>query len=397
MKTIGILTLNFKNYGTKLQAYALAKVLKTTVGDNAYVQVIDVNAFWGGIYRSTVYRKLLLNSFKTYGFFKACRYVIEKIRWKIEQRKILKGDFRELTAERSRLFKSIDALIPFTRQSYSYDDIRKGKLSFVDLFIVGSDQVWNILKVGNLDIFMLGFIRPQKGLTYAASFGLTEIPKALMEEYKRKISNFNSLLIREQEGVELCKKLGREDAKLVLDPTLLLEAKEYDEVLEQTPLVDEDYILVYSLNQSYRIYQEADRLCQRLQCKLVVLKRSICPPNISAYENAQELYAVSPGGFLWLVRHAKCVITNSYHALLYSINFNVPFYLYLDNADEENSRMVTVANLFGLSHRVCWESGHIPNAIGKIDYDSVNAKLREERVSSKAALKAAIELYGDIF
>lgn len=379
MKSIGILTLNFNNYGTKLQAYALSVILKKIVREEACVQVIKLEAFWGGIYKSLWYKKLLRNSFKNYGFLRAFRYIMEKLYWKKEMVALLKKDYSEQTAKRNSLFQKLNEMIPYTSQYYSFDDIRNGKLTDFDCYIVGSDQVWNALKVGNQDIFMLDFFKDGKRLSYAASFGMTKIPNEMFADYKRRIAHFDSLLIREQEGVDLCKSLGRDDAELVLDPTLLLKREEYAQIIEEEPLVKGKFILVYSLNQSYKIYNEAYRLSKKEGCKMIVLKRSICPPDIEKYDNALELYAVSPEGFLWLIRNAECVVTNSYHALIFSINFNTPYYLYLDNADEENSRMISISKLLGLNDLIFWETEHLPKTIMQIDFSNVNKRINEER------------------
>ena len=131
----------------------------------------------------------------------------------------------------------------------------------------------------------------------------------------------------EKEGIEMCRLLGRDDAKLVLDPTLLLSKSDYDEIRSDEEFsVKKRYLLVYSLNNSLKIYREAHKLAERNGLRMVVLKRSICPPDISRFKNAEELFAVSPAGFLNLIDGAECIITNSYHALLFAVNFHKPFY-----------------------------------------------------------------------
>lgn len=124
--------------------------------------------------------------------------------------------------------------------------------------------------------------------------------------------------------------------------------------------------------------------------QMVVLKRSFCPPSMERYEGSIELFAVSPGGFLRLIKNAECVITNSYHALLFSINFNISFYVYLDNADQENSRMLTILDMCGLDRRVYWETEALPKSVNKIDYGSVNLFLENQRRKSIEELKKAI-------
>ena len=292
--------------------------------------------------------------------------------------------------KRCSSFETINALIPYTKEKYTYADLRNNKYPRYDEYLVGSDQVWNGIKVGNLDVFMLDFLEGKKGKTYAVSFGMKNIPNCMCDDYLKRISNFESLLVREDDGVKICKKLGRTDAEIVLDPTLLLTEDEYAPIFEDEKVVDGKYILVYSLNKSLKIYNEAHKLAKRYGCKMVMLKRNSCPPTSKNYDESVELFNVSVGGFLWLIKNAECVVTNSYHSLLFSIVQKSKFYLFLDNADEENSRLLTVARLFGLEDRIYWERDCLPITIKSIDYDSVYGILAKKRKESLCLLEKSL-------
>lgn len=375
-----------QNYGTRLQSYALCRVLKQILGEHASVEVLDLETEWS--HRALGIKNIAYRSFRAYGI-RFVGYMYNIFRWVMERRKIKKEDHSEDLKQRDFAFSNFNSLIPYSAKKISFDDVEKGMLNEYDEIIVGSDQVWNGIKVGHQDVYMLDYFK-KKGLSYAASFGMTSIPERMLDDYKRRINNFSSLLIREKEGIELCHMLGRDDAEFVLDPTLLLDANEYNSFLNETPLVDGDYVLVYSLNFSYKIYSQAYDFAKRNNCKMIVLKRYFCPPPINKYPGAQELYSVSPEGFLWLIKNAKCVVTNSYHALLFSINFNTDFYLYLDNSDEENSRMLTMIDLCHLKERVFWETGALPEEIVPIDYSQVNEVVEKERMRSLNLLKLSL-------
>lgn len=387
MKKLGILTLVFQNYGTRLQSYALCKAIEKIQPEDFSFEVIDMEGIWSE--KNDNKKKFLIKAFFKYGihFFS---FVRNRLRWKKENREINKIDHSEERRKRSEAFESLISKIPYTERKYTCEELRSGVLNRYSAILVGSDQVWNGNKVNCQDIYMLDHF-DKKGLTYAASFGMTTIPTKQRNDYQRRIDNFSSLLIREEEGIKLCKSLERNDAKHVLDPTLLLHGSEYQDLISSEPLVQGDFILVYSLNRSYKIYSQASKLAKRNNCKMVVLKRSFCPPAISAYPDAEELYTVSPEGFLWLIKNAKCVITNSYHAMLFSINFNSRFYLYLDNCDEENSRMLTLARLCKLDKRVFWETGSLPATIQNIDYTETNQIIDARRKESLKLLKESID------
>ena len=387
-KTIGIITLVFNNYGTRLQSYALSRVLSELGYEPS---VINLQGFWSA--SSKLYRiTMIIRIMKTYGI-KSFSHFLSLVKWVKEQKKYKTNkDVKLLLEKRAASFAKLISLIPYTKEYYSFQDFREGKYPDFDYYLVGSDQTFNGIKVGHQDIFMLDFLRGGEGYTYAASFGMTTIPKRMQQEYLRYINNFKTLLMREEEGVRLCNQLGRTDAKLVLDPTLLLNEDDYNNVYEDEKLVDDDYVLIYSLNYSLKIYDQANKFAMSNKCKMVILKRSACPPNPQEYNNSIELYNVSPGGFLWLIKNAKCVITNSYHALIFSIIYKCPFFIYLDNADEENSRMLTLANSLGLNSQVYWETGSLPRHINIINYRKVYNSLNVQKEASIELLKNSLNV-----
>lgn len=392
MRQIAILSLVFDNYGTRLQSYALCKALHRICGDEAHVEVVDVETPFG-IPKNVSKKKLLINSFRKYGIY-GFVYVYRTFKWVYERRITQRSASLELERKRSELFRLLNWKIPYTSRHFTMDDIRNGALNDYDTLIVGSDQVWNGIRVPNQDVFLLEFARQQKCLTYAASFGMSKLPPHISHIYEKGLKKFSSMLIREDEGVEICKKLGRTDAQRVLDPTLLLQYDDYLEIIDDNiPQIDSKYILVYSLNRSYGIYDETYKLCKRLGYKMVVLRRSFVPPvHMEKYKGTVDLFAVSPGGFLSLIKNAECVLTNSFHALIFSINFNTPFYLYLDRAELENSRLITMAKLCRLESRIYWEMQSLPKSIEKIDYTESNKILSLERDKSITLLKESLGL-----
>lgn len=267
-------------------------------------------------------------------------------------------------------------------------------MSEYDLFMVGSDQVWNAPRLGCIDVYMCDFLHKKKsGLSYAASFAINEIPDNLLEDYKKYIQNMDTLLVREARGVDLCKQLGRNDAKHVVDPTLLLEGKDYEELVsDPSKMVGTgDYILVYSLTSSMKIYEQASKLAARNNCKMVMLKRVPCPPISSTFKNAVDLLEVGPAEFLSLIKYAKCVVTGSYHALMFSLLLHTDFYIYLDDANAENSRLLSTLDMFGLNDQLYYETSSLPKVLPYVNYDAVEPILRKKREESLHLLRESIE------
>lgn len=393
MKKLANLTLVINNYGTKLQSYALCKAIKSF--NLVEPEVINLQDSWHGTNVKISRKKQLIDVLKTYKL-KSFKKIIDFIRWQYQFKVIRKNaaSFKDSNTRKDDLFLNFDRNIPYTKKIYSLDDIRGGKLSEYELFMVGSDQVWNAPRLGCIDVYMCDFLHKKRsGLSYAASFAINDIPDNLLEDYKKYIQNMDTLLVREARGVELCKQLGRNDAKHVVDPTLLLEGKDYEELISDpvNMVGTGDYILVYSLTSSMKIYEQASKLAARNNCKMVMLKRVPCPPIASTFKNAIDLLEVGPAEFLSLIKHAKCVVTGSYHALMFSLLLHTDFYIYLDDANAENSRLLSTLDMFGLNDQLYYETSSLPKVLPHVNYNAVEPILKKKREESLQLLRESIE------
>ena len=393
MKKLADLTLVINNYGTKLQSYALCKAIKSL--NLVEPEVITLRGAWHGKTVKISRKKQLLDVLKTYKL-RSIRKILDFVRWSYEFKIIRQNAslFKDADAKKNALFLMFDEHIPYSKEVYTLEDVREGKLSDYDMFLVGSDQVWNAPRVGCLDIYMCDFLHQKRsGLSYAASFAIDTIPENLKDDYTKYIQNMKTLLVREARGVELCRQLGRDDARHVVDPTLLLEGKDYEDLTTRpTALVGEgDYVLVYSLTSSMKIYREASILAKRNNCKMVMLKRVPCPPLASSFKDAIDLLEVGPAEFISLIKYAKCVVTGSYHALMFSLLMHTNFYIYMDDASAENSRLLSSLTMFGLEKQLHYETSSLPKMLPQIDYSKVDPILKDKRKESMELLRQSIE------
>lgn len=393
MKKLAILTLVINNYGTKLQSYALCKAIKSL--NLVEPEVVNLQGAWHGSTVKISRKKQLIDVLVTYKL-KSFKKIYDFLRWTYQFKIIRKNadTFKGTDAKKEELFLKFDSEIPYSKESYTLEDVRYGKLSNYEMFLVGSDQVWNAPRVGCLDVYMCDFLHQKRSaLSYAASFAIDSIPENLLADYTKYIQNMKTLLVREARGVELCKQAGRDDAKHVVDPTLLLEGKDYEELTSKpTDLVgDEDYILVYSLTSSMKIYEEAAKLAKRNNCKMVMLKRVPCPPLATSFKNAIDLLEVGPAEFISLIKYAKCIVTGSYHALMFSILMHSNFYIYMDDASAENSRLLSSLSMFGLEKQLYYETSSLPKFLPHVNYDVVEPILKAKREESMALLRESIE------
>lgn len=395
MKKLAILTLVINNYGTKLQSFALCKALQSL--NLVEPEVITLQGSWHGANVKVSRKKQLLDVLKTYKL-KSPKKICDFVRWNFQFKKIreMSSSFKDANNKKDALFLKFDEHIPYSRQKYTLEDVRAGKLNDIyDIFLVGSDQVWNGPRVGCLDVYMCDFLHKKKSaLSYAASFAISSIPENMRSEYTRYIQNMDTLLVREEGGVKLCKQLGRDDAKHVVDPTMLLEGKVYEEFVSNPKELlggIEDYILVYSLTSSIKIYEEASKLAERNNCKMVMLKRVPCPPLATSFKNAVDLLEVGPAEFMSLIKYAKCVVSGSFHALQLSLLLHSDFYIYLDDASAENSRLLSTLKMFNLESQMYYETSSLPKTLPHIDYEKVDPLIKAKREESLNLLKESIE------
>lgn len=394
---VAIVTFVFDNFGTKLQAYALALAIKS-LGHS--VEVINLEMIWEGN-KKKKHLDEITRIIKEHGIF-SIGPIIKKIWWQISLIRESRKDHSSLQKSRDILFDKFSKSIPYTRY-YTCEEVRNGAIDNYDAYIVGSDQVWNYELTNSLDIYFLDFIKNKKRLSYAASFGLSKINPEWQEPYRNYINRMDSLLIREKEGCDICASFGRNDAHVVLDPTLLLNASDYDEIIvkdksldvhditsnERVVLESGKYILVYSLNSSTKIYTESAKLAKKRNLPLVVIKRSFCPPKVK--EALATLFCIGPSEFIWLIKNAALVVTNSFHALVFSINLNTPFIPYLKKSDNVNSRLESILNIVGLDDHIVYESDGAISWPLSFDWTNSNLRLEQERKSSMSLLKNTLK------
>lgn len=252
-----------------------------------------------------------------------------------------------------------------------------------DLIITGSDQVWNCGRINMEKTYFLDFVTDnnKKG-SYAASFGITEIPGKYLEDYKRLISQFKYIAVREQAGADIVRKIINREAKVVLDPTFLLSAAEWEKILPAYK-VAEKFIVVYQLGYSTELMKFARELSKKTGYKIVMLNRG--------ENNGLEEYREDVGPIEWLeaVRNAEYIVTNSFHGIAFSINFNKQFYVEVTNEKIRSamgSRINNVLNIFGLEMRLIIKGEH-KNIENIINYNEVNNKLNILKEDSLYYLK----------
>lgn len=361
---IGILTMNgYNNYGNILQNYALQNILKNLK--------ICCNTIW---FDKKNYGGLV----KPHLTFK------EKIKFIINYNNYRNRIFREIPIEYVKNYN----LKKFCDKYISYDFIEDYSfLDKYDFFIVGSDQVWNPFFWKNKTFYskfmLLSFVEPHKRIAYAASFGISYLPNRFKTLFKKNLSCFNKISVREKDASEIVEKLNGYKPPVVLDPTLLVPAEDWRKIeIEPEWLNTDRYILTYFLG---KMPSSVINYANNKNLKII---------NLMDYNNV-SVYSTRVEEFLYLLDHASFIFTDSFHGTVFSIIFNKKFITF-DRISKKcpnmTSRLSTLFSTLGIKQDIVNNdnSSFEFDSFCKIDYENVRIKLETERMKSIDFLKNSI-------
>ena len=376
---IGIVTiLKVNNYGAELQAYATQEAL-CRMGYDA--EIIDYLFYKNSGHIADAeskpsYKLPLSVRFKEWAFPKVTAL-----------RTMLSGAPKGTRDARFDRFHTENTRMSRTYRSYG--ELKRAVPEY-DVYLSGSDQVWNPFTYTSLDPYFLNFAPPTaRRVAYASSFGVGEIPEYAKAFYCSRLNKYHAIGVREDAAVRLVKELSGKDAQQVLDPTFLLDSDAWSSLASKSEIdLPEGYILVYELIPCQYINQLAQHISKATGRKIVRIGRS-------AADVGQCDISVADAGpieFLRLFQNAGVVITNSFHGTAFSINFNKDFYTVLPLKKKNNSRQRSVLKMFGLENRLLVEGDAIPPIDHlTIDYVPVKEILRSQRQRSIDFLKTAID------
>lgn len=354
------------NFGTDLQSFAFCHYLERKGHQVYLIQLFHYNLV-GFLY--TVRR--FLGKFKN--FIKAWLFGsrTKMLRFKIVQKYKNK-------------YLNIYPLVT-TRRQY------KTLLKTFDCFISGSDQIWNPYHFSTF--FLLDFAGNKPRFAYASSLGVNEIPDNKKSVYIENLKKFNSIGIREKTGVEVVNNLlGENIAVQVLDPTFLLTGNEWVDLAEKIDLQDivlHSYMLVYAIGKRADYPELINKVQKGYGIEKLVVVNSV---EGFRYDFAdRELDKVSPLQFIYLLKNARLVCTDSFHATALSINMNVSFInlLRFEDSDShsQNSRLYDILTHFNMPNRI-YRGNSFPEEV--INYDEANFILAKDRENSAQFIKKCL-------
>lgn len=270
---------------------------------------------------------------------------------------------------------SIKRILAFSKFRKEYLPLAEDNPENMDAVVVGSDQVWNYNLTNRDYSYFLNFKNgTAKKISYAPSFGISKLGKSEAESIKPLLCDFDYLSVREQKGAEIIKELTGKDVPIVLDPTLLLNQKQWSEIADKS-VNDTGYIFVFTVFNDDKLWDFAEELSRKTGLPIKTISPSLFHRRKGEYE-----FTASPSKWLSRVKNADYVVTNSFHGLAFSINFEKKFYFNLpDNAKAVGSRIKNITERYGFASRNI--SGEIDH---NISYDFCNEQLEKDRSFSMA-------------
>lgn len=292
------------------------------------------------------------------------------------------------------------ALVRFDRMRKKYLKMTSRCSSHVDLkkisadaFITGSDQVWGPMMNGVYDsAYFLQFVgKDSRKLAYAASFGKTKFDESTVVAYKKMLSEYDKIAVREKSAVSLLEEWGLNNCLgQVLDPTLLLDMSQWTNLLIKKNDFDKykdlKYILVYQIHNDPKLSGYAKRLAKHTG--MVLLR--VNPMLHQALRGGKFICSPDLSEFLSLVANASCIVTDSFHGTCFSINFGKQFIEILPN-NATGTRNQSILELTGLSDRILCDFNDYSLVDKVIDYSKVNELLEVERRKSLEVIRSMIQ------
>lgn len=359
---------NFTNYGSALQSWALSQMIDK-IGTELGIQskLIDY-----------------------------CPRVLEDSDCLNPQKKMWDTD------DEAR--RQIDMMMPAIKENYrKFEDFytnrfRRTKKKYTDDnfndvvrdesiegFVCGSDTIFCINEFkGFVEGYYANFdCMRGKSVSYAASFGDPTFTEADYLTLNKRLQNFKALGIREFDMLPYVKENVKVRTEKTIDPTLLAESSLYDTIIAESQ-IQEKYILLYSRRYNREMEKYAEKMSH--DTGLPIVEISIRATN--AEKGHIMRYDAGVEEFLSLVKHAECLITNSFHGVIFAVQLRTPFYCF--SREQGDTKIGEVLDLFGLSERIMIDGTEKMPA--EIDYDSVHQRISEARKPAADYLRYALNL-----
>lgn len=257
-----------------------------------------------------------------------------------------------------------------------------------DAVICGSDQVWSPFVTDTDLSFFLDFCTDRtRRIAYAPSFGAEEFSEEFYQKITPELERFSALSARELPGKQLVERLTGRETTVVADPTFLMDAAAWEQMEKAHPAASGEYVLYFVLGWSEQMMRRCEAFAKQQGIKMVVVGGN--PMRARRNRNPMIEYAIDigPQEWLYLMRHARYVFTNSFHGTAFSIIFQKDFYVHYPA--HTGSRLRQLVETMGLGERVFDEQKELIGS--SVDYAKAQKAFAEMKEQSLAYLENALK------
>lgn len=344
------------NYGTYLQGYATVKILQDR---GCEVDVLNYT-------RPHLNRKNMLAKAKSNGLKSYLRGMVT-----VGLDAYMKYNLKKF------LFRKAHTTIGFTDWTKFRETLPK-----YDLYLVGSDQVWNSTHNHGIDgVFFYEGVNGRKA-SYASSVGIESFPQEQYAQIKQLLGEFSQISVRESFGVEALKSLGFENVSQVLDPTLMLTGDEWRKVCGKRFKKTEPFLLVYSVevNRDKETIEIARKIAKERGLKVYLISPYV---KFNSKLNVDKLFSMADTDtFLALFSEADYAVVSSFHGTAFAINFGCQFVTV--SPERFSTRVQSILKLLKLEDRYVKTIDDVPHS--DIDYSEVNKILDANRLEASKVI-----------
>ena len=367
---VDIITRHFiPNYGSILQTYSTQKALEKLGYDSEVINYIKDE--------ETNKKSVATNSnIKENGL----KSKIKKILYIVLQRPNVTKMNKSFERFRENYLRQ-------TEREYHSSKELKEDLPQADVYCTGSDQVWSTIGTEEYDsTYFLDFVPEGKRcISYAASFGVDKLCENLDKNLTNLLKKYETIYVRENTAEEIIRKKGFSNVKQVVDPTLLLNKDEWNEICEPTKLDGKDYILVYQLHHNKEMEDYVRNLKKHTNLPIYRVHASI----YYGLKPGKFIHLPTPGQFVSYIKNAKYIVTDSFHGTVFSLIFQKQF---IDILPEKTAtRIESILKLVGLEDRILRSNEDYSFLEKNIDFEKAQEILNKEREISINDLKNALK------
>lgn len=371
MKKVGIITFhNSYNCGSMLETYALQQYLKIKKINNEIIDFSNegqINMY--SVFEKNVNIRKVIKNFITLFHYKK----IEKNNKAYQE---FQNKFFELSPDKYKYMNQLN-------------DKR------YNIVISGSDQIWNITIPDADDAYFLPWVKDSKRIAYAPSFGAKDLRKNTnnIGKYIEYLNQYDALSIREFNGQKWLKEMLNKDVEVLIDPTLLLTADHYNQIIERDYKVPDKYIFFYCPSFNKKICRLVKKISKKYKLPVITWSaKRYYLAGIGKYGFELPKYE-NPSVYLQLIKNATLNITTSFHGTIFSTIYKTKFFTIKNGGMYgDDDRVKTLLKQLKLEDRLIVDSFNDSFDYTKeVDYSDYNDELPKLQKKAENYLERNIQ------